>query len=74
MNFNSACSLKYQFADRHVAPLKHIILISYSLKLYAQLKSNKYQIYSLCFEWFECNVLCILSLSLCVCVCVCVLI
>jgi hypothetical protein len=28
LNFDSASSLKQQYADRHVTPLRHIILIS----------------------------------------------
>ena len=47
----SASSLKQQSADRHVAPLGHIIMIeptilcSFSLMLRAWRRSNKYQFY-----------------------------
>jgi hypothetical protein len=50
---NSDSSLKQQSADKHVAPLGHIILIpsqsvcSFSLMLRAERRSNKYQFYSL---------------------------
>ena len=48
--------LKQQFADRHVAPLRHIIMILnqpvfalFFWLLHAQQRSNKYQFYSLLF-------------------------
>ena len=55
LDFYSASSLKQQSAGRHVAPLRHIILIpsqpsSFSLMLRAKPRSNKYQLYSL---WFD---------------------
>jgi hypothetical protein len=55
MDFYSALSLKQLSTDRHVAPLGHIILIptrlcSFVLMLQAQLRSNKYQFFSL---WFD---------------------
>ena len=52
-DFYSANSLKQQFADRHVGPLRHIILIpskpvffSFSLMLRTQRRSDAYQ-----FNW-----------------------
>jgi hypothetical protein len=53
LDLHSASSLKQQSADRHVAPLGHIILISsqpvcsYSLMLRSYRRSNKYKFYSL---------------------------
>jgi hypothetical protein len=54
LDFYGASSLKQQSADRHVAPLGYIILISslcsFSLMLRAYRRSNKYQFFSL---WFD---------------------
>jgi hypothetical protein len=54
LDFNCASSLKQQYTDRHVAPLRHIILILRhhlcSLMLHAQGISHKYQFYSVLFN------------------------